>query len=566
MTGIDAIAAWLLARIAEVTGAEPDTIDSDIEFIALGLTSMQAVELSDDLQRHIGRPLSPTLAYDYPTIGAAAAFVAGLASEAGEALATGTGTGGPEPVAIVGIGCRVPGAAGPEAYWRLLTGGVDAVGHVPPARWDAAALYDPDPATAGKMNTRWGGFLDDVEGFDAEFFGIAAREASRMDPQQRIALEVAWEALEDAGVAPSGLAGSRTGVYLGASTFDHGIAMFSTLDGAEPYDGTGGVLSIVANRLSYCLNLRGPSLVVDTACSSSLVAVYLACQALRAGETGLALAGGVNVITSPRIALSFSRGGLMAADGRCKPFDHRADGYVRAEGAGVVVLKTLSQAVADGDRVYAVIRAGALNSDGRTNGLTAPSRPAQEALLRSAYAAAGVDAAAVDYVEAHGTGTAVGDRIELGALVDVLLPGRTDDRPLVVGSAKSNLGHLEAAAGIAGLIKVALALHHGEIPPTVHFERPSPLSGLDGLAVRVAAGNGQRWPDRPGGRPDRLAGVSSFGFGGTNSHLVLSGAPATPQPPPAEPSGDGEPVLLPLSARTGPALARRAAAWATRLA
>ena len=459
-----------------------------------------------------------------------------------------------EPIAIVGIGCALPGARGPERFWRALRDGEDAIREVPAGRWSADEFYDPDPATPRKMTSRWGGFVDDVEGFDPEFFGIAPREAARMDPQQRLALEVAWEALEDAGIPSASLAGSGTAVMMGVSTYDHGAAL-GVLDGhLAAYDATGSGLSIVANRISYVLNLQGPSLVVDSACSSSLVAVHLACQAIDGGEADLALAGGVNVVASPTFGLAFSQGGLMAPDGRCKPFDARANGYVRSEGAGVVVLKALSRALADGDRVYAAILGGAVNQDGRTNGLTAPNRPAQEAVLAQAYARAGVDPAAVDYVEAHGTGTAVGDPIEVSALAAVLGQGRPPARPLRIGSAKSNVGHLEAAAGVTGLIKLALSLHHGELAPTVHFESPNPMLRLDRLPVTVQ--------DRlePWGEPGvrRLGGVSSFGFGGTNSHLVVAGAPAPDRP---EPSGSC-PRLLPLSARSAPALARRAEALA----
>jgi len=462
------------------------------------------------------------------------------------------------PIAIVGIGCRLPGASGPGQFWQLLCDGVDAIREVPPDRWNAGALYDPDPSVAGKMNTRWGGFLDSVDGFDADFFGIAPREAERMDPQQRIVLEVAWEALEDAGIPASRLSGTGTSVYMGVATYDHGAAVLTDApERRETYDGTGIGLSIVANRLSYALDLRGPSVVVDTACSSSLVSIHLACQALRSGEAELALAGGVNVITNPAIAMSFSKGGLMAPDGRCKPFDQRANGYVRSEGAGVVVLKPLARAIDDGDRIYAVALGSAVNQDGRTNGLTAPNGPAQEAVLRAAYRAAGVDPAEVEYVEAHGTGTAVGDPIEVNALASVLGDGRPPSRPLRVGSAKSNIGHLEAAAGVAGLIKATLALHHGKIPATVHFEQPNPMLGLERLPVCVQSAL-EPWPERD---HVALAGVSSFGFGGTNSHLVLSAAPLARAGSPA--GTEHLPQLLPIAAHTQAALGRRASGWAT---
>ncbi|MDQ3761957.1 MAG: SDR family NAD(P)-dependent oxidoreductase [Actinomycetota bacterium] len=557
----DRVTDWLIARIAELLDINAASITPDAPFSGLGLSSMQAVELSDDLQRWTGLTLPPTLTYDYPTIGQAAAFVVGHpewqssgvsdVNSPAQHLASGVG-----PIAIIGIGCRFPGADDPERFWQLLCDGIDAVHEVPTDRWDADTFYDPNLSVPGKMNTRWGGFLDDVDSFDADFFGISAREAARMDPQQRIVLEVAWEALHDAGVAPGGLAGSQTGVFMGVSTFDHGTALLSTQEGFEAYDGTGSALSIVANRLSYCLNLHGPSMAIDTACSSSLVAIHMACQALRANEADLAIAGGVNVITSPRIAQSFSAGGLMASDGRCKPFDHRADGYVRSEGAGVVVLKPLSRALDDGDRIYAVVMGGAVNQDGRTNGLTAPNRPAQEAVLAAAYQAAGIDPADVDYVEAHGTGTAVGDPIEVAALASVLVTGQRESRPLLIGSVKSNVGHLEAAAGVTGLIKAALVLHHRRIPPTIHFERPNPLLGLDRLPIDVPS----EVTALSGGKRTALVGVSSFGFGGTNSHVVLAAAPQSPQLPTVRQRKI--PFLLPLSARSQPALIARAKAWA----
>jgi myxalamid-type polyketide synthase MxaE and MxaD len=559
------IGDWLAARLATLLRTTPEGVGWDTSFLELGLSSLQAVELSDDLQRWAAVPLPPTLAYDYPTIADVAGFVARAATasarDAGAASSPLPDQAGPDPIAIIGIGCRLPGASGPKAYWQLLLGRVDAIREVPPDRWDGDALYDPDSATPGRMNTRWGGFLDQVADFDAEFFRISAREAERMDPQQRLSLEVTWEALEDAGLVAGSLSGTSTGVFMGVSTFDHGSVVLGTLDGADPYDGTGSALSIVANRISYILDAHGPSIAVDTACSSSLVAVDLACQALRHGEAGLALAGGVNVITSPRIALSFSQGGLMAPDGRCKPFDHSANGYVRSEGAGVVVLKPLARALADGDRVYAVIRGGAVNHDGRTNGLTAPNRPAQEAVLEAAYRAARVDPATVGYVEAHGTGTAVGDPIEVAALATVLGRGRPADRPLTIGSAKSNLGHLEAAAGVAGLIKTALSLYHGQLPATVHYSAPNPMLGLDRIPVTVADRT-RPWP--PGcGVP--LAGVSSFGFGGTNAHLVLSAPPAVRDAGrlgAERVSGPAStPVLIPVTARSEDALRARAAAW-----
>lgn len=333
-----------------------------------------------------------------------------------------------EPVAIIGIGCRFPGASGPDEFWNLLRDGTDAITEVPPDRWDVDDLYDVDPSVPGKMVTRWGGFLAGVDRFDREFFGISPKEARAIDPQQRLLLEVSWEALEDAGQVSSALAGSETGVFVGISTYDYALLRAPRLDGIDAYYGTGVALSIAANRISYVFDLRGPSIAVDTACSSSLVAVHAACQSLWSGESGPAIAGGVNVILSPGFGVNFSKAGVMAPDGRCKTFDARADGYVRGEGVGVVVLKPLARAVADHDPIRAVIRGGAVRQDGRTNGLMAPNGRSQEDVLRAAYRHSGVAAADVDYVEAHGTGTALGDLMEAQALGEVLGRGRPADR------------------------------------------------------------------------------------------------------------------------------------------
>ncbi|MEV5412750.1 SDR family NAD(P)-dependent oxidoreductase [Thermopolyspora sp. NPDC052614] len=437
------------------------------------------------------------------------------------------GDAGLEPIAIVGIGCRFPGGAdGPESFWRLLCEGRDAITEVPPGRWNAAD-FDEDPETSDKLATRWGGFLDQVDQFDPHFFGITPHEADRIDPQQRLLAEVAWEALEDAGVPAERLAGSRTGVFIGIATNDHGHLRFQDLSRIDAYTGTGNALSIAANRLSYLFDLRGPSMAIDTACSSSLVAIHQACRSLAAGDCTLALAGGVNVILSPALAINFAKAGAMAADGRCKAFDADADGYVRAEGAGVVVLKPLGRALADRDTVYAVIRGGAVNQDGRTNGLMAPNPHAQQAVLSAAYANAGLAPEQVDYVEAHGTGTLLGDPIEARALASVVSSGRPADRPCLIGSVKSNIGHLEAAAGVAGLIKAALMLHNRRIPPSLHYRRPNPHIPFGELRLRVVDGL-TPWPsvDRPA-----TVGVSSFGFGGTNAHMILQEAPPPPPAP-----------------------------------
>ena len=427
-----------------------------------------------------------------------------------------------EAIAIIGIGCRFPGAQDARAFWNLLRNGVDAIREVPAQRFNLHDFYDPDPVALGKMVTRWGGFLEDVDQFDAHFFGISPREAARMDPQQRLLLEVAWEALEDAGQVREQLAGTPTGVFIGISNNDYGRIQFNDLDRIDAYAGTGNALSIAANRISYVFDFRGPSIAIDTACSSSLVAVHQACNSLRSGESTLALAGGVNLILSPAITINFTKAGAMAPDGRCKAFDARANGYVRSEGAGVVVLKPLSRALADRDPIYAVIRGSAVNQDGRSNGLMAPNPQAQEAVLREAYLRAAVSPGDVQYVEAHGTGTLLGDPIEAKALGAVLALDRPPERPCLLGSVKTNLGHLEAAAGIAGLIKVALALQHREIPPSLHFEEPNPHIPFDQLPLRVNT-TLCPWPAQPD--TALLAGVSSFGFGGTNAHVVVQGAP-----------------------------------------
>jgi acyl transferase domain-containing protein len=468
-----------------------------------------------------------------------------------------------EPIAIIGIGCRFPGADGPEAFWQLLRDGVDAIAEVPADRWDLRAFYDPDPAAPGKMNTRWGGFLEHVDQFDPQAFWIAPREAARIDPQQRLLLEVAWEALEDAGQPIDRLGGTPTGVFIGISTNDYSWSQFGDPDQIDAYANTGNALSIAANRISFVFDLRGPSLAIDTACSSSLVAVHLACQSLWRGEATLALAGGVNLILAPEPTIGASKLGAMAPDGRCKTFDARANGYVRGEGAGIVVLKPLANALADGDPIYAAILGSAVGQDGRTNGLTAPSRQAQEAVLRAAYQQAGVSAGRVQYVEAHGTGTLLGDPIEAKALGAVLSGDGPRAQRCATGSVKTNIGHLEAAAGVAGLIKVALSLKHRAIPPSLHFQQPNPHIPFDQLGLRVQQAL-EPWPDAPW---PALAGVSSFGFGGTNAHVVLQEAPdRIGAAPHVAATASGQAYVLPLSAHSPQALTALAQAYHDLLA
>ncbi len=461
-----------------------------------------------------------------------------------------------ESIAVVGMGCRFPGRAdGPDAFWRLLRDGIDAVGEVPGDRWNVDDFYDPDPSAPGKMNTRWGGFLERVADFDGEFYGISPREAIRVDPQQRLLLEVSWEAIEHAGIAPVDLAQSRTGVYVGAYGDDYAIMQSRDMDHCDIFSATGVSHAILANRLSYLLNLKGPSLTVDTACSSSLVTVHLACQSLRGKEIDLAIVGGVSLILGPELTLTLTKAHMMSPDGRCNTFDASANGYVRGEGCGVVLLKRLSDAVAARDRVLAVIRGSAVNHDGRSNGLSAPNGQSQEAVIRDALRDAGLQPHQIQYIEAHGTGTRLGDPIEIEALRAVFAPGRPSDKPLLVGSAKTNIGHLESAAGIAGLLKIILAIRHGQIPPHLHLHAINPLLKLEAapLAIPTAL---RDWPD---GTVPRRAGVSSFGFGGTNGHVVVEEAPPSP---PGDSSVDRPRHLLTLSARSTQALSELAGRYA----
>jgi acyl transferase domain-containing protein/NADPH:quinone reductase-like Zn-dependent oxidoreductase/acyl carrier protein len=459
-----------------------------------------------------------------------------------------------EPIAMIGIGCRFPGDANdPASFWKLLSTGVDAITEIPQDRWNIERYYHPVPGVSGKTYSRWGGFIKGIDQFEPECFGISPREASYIDPQQRLLLEVAWEALEDGGQVIERVAGTNTGVFVGISTTDYAQIQSTFYDSRSisAHTATGGALSIAANRISYCLNLRGPSLAVDTACSSALVATHLACQSLWNHECDLALAGGVNIIVIPETFIGFSAASMLSPDGRCKAFDASANGFVRGEGAGIVVLKPLSKALTDGDPVYAVILGSGVNQDGRTSGIAMPSQAAQAALLRETYRRAGIAPSQVSYVEAHGTGTAVGDPIEANALGEVLSSGRSKGQYCVIGSVKTNVGHLEAAAGIAGVIKVALALKHRMIPPNLHFRTPNPSIRFDDLQLRVPYAL-EPWPDEA--KP-AIAGVNSFGFGGANAHVVMMECQRGAEDPATTGGGDAAPTsLLPLSARTHEAL------------
>ncbi len=556
---------WLSAQIARRLKCGTADIDIRQPLASYGLKSRDTLEITAELEQWLGRRLSPILLYHYPTIESLADHLAGD----GESEVTPASLGGgralaSEPIAIVGLGCRLPGASNPDAFWRLLCEGRDAISAVPADRWDADAV-DRLVCSADTGDTRgsvrWGGWLPEIDRFDPGFFGISPREATFIDPQQRLLLEVAWESLADAGLPADRVRGSRAGVFVGLSTNDYRRQFMSRTSELDPYWATGNAGSIAANRISYFFDFRGPSVAVDTACSSSLVAVLWACQGLRAGECDLALAGGVNVILSPDISFSFLKAGGLAPDGRCRAFDAHAKGIVRSEGAGLVVLKRLSSALAEGDRIYAVIRGGAMNQDGRSNGITAPNQAAQEQVLRDAWNQAGISPGEAQYIETHGAGTLLGDVIEAQALRPVLATGRPPDRRCAIGSVKTNIGHCESAAGVAGLIKVALAIQHGQIPPNLHFTAPNPHIPFDEMPFFVPCER-MPWPGQ-GGR--RLAGVSSFGFGGTNAHLVVESPPLAVQANERDEAPVPPVHLLPLSAASRPALAEVAARWEDHL-
>ena len=502
--------AWLIAVVCARTAAPLGAVDPMLPFDCFGLDSAAAVEIVGELSKRFERELPATLLYDHPTISSLAAHLSATDRVAIMHTAP-PARGRSEPIAIIGIGCRFPGAENPAAFWSLLEIGASAVSGPPPGRFGAPANAE-DPSALG-----FGAFIDSIDDFDSLAFNISPREAAAMDPQQRLLLEVAFEALDD-GALTASLAGSRTGVYIGKSTADHSQLQFSNRDTLDRYSVTGSADAIASNRLSYALDLHGPSMTVDAACSSSLVAINLACQALRDEECEQAIVGAVNVMLTPHTTLGLHELGLLASDGRCKAFASDGDGFVRGEGAGAVVLKPLSGAIEDGDRVLAVIHGSAVNSDGRTNGLIAPSRSAQEALLRDAYRRAGVAPADVSYVEAQGTGSQLADAIEANALATVLSEGRPLTRTCLIGSVKTNIGHLEAAAGMAAVIKVVLAIGHRLLPASLNYTEANPAINFDALPIEVLT-RPEHW-EPPDGIA-RLAGISTFGFGGTNAHLVI---------------------------------------------
>ncbi len=462
-----------------------------------------------------------------------------------------------EPIAVIGMACRFPDAPDVDTFWKNLCDGHNAIKQVTDERWVASEFHAEAPKQPGKITFNGGGLVSDVDQFDARFFEITQREARSLDPQQRFILEVAWQAFEDAGIPPESLGGQRCGVFTGICSNDYLMRINDgELKNIDPYFSTGNAHGTAAGRLSYFMQWRGPCLAVDTACSSSLVAVHLAIQSLRNQECDHAIALGVNTILSPLLSISLSQAGMLSPTGASRAFAAGADGFVRGEGCGAVVLKRLSQAERDGDRIIAVLRGSAVNQDGRSNGLTAPNGIAQQEVIQAALSRAGLEPAAIDYIEAHGTGTELGDPIEMGALNAVFTPRA---EPLYVGSVKTNIGHLEGAAGIAGLIKACLVLSHGEIPPHLHFDQPSPhIDWRPEVRIAKERVSLKSEPQRP-----RRAGVSSFGFGGTNAHVIVEAAPSA-----VVAEGHASRVSYPwlkLSAKTGEALVEQAARYRAAL-
>jgi len=564
----DVLADGIAAVVAGVLGLDAGEVDHGLGFFDMGLDSLMAVEVANRIKTASGLKLPATLAFDHPTVNEVRDHLLGLldlgapAAAPAPVVAVAQPIELDEPIAVIGVSCRMPGGANdPEAFWELLRSGKDPMVRVPPERWDLSAFYDPTPGTPHKMYVKDAGWIDwdEVQGFDPEFFGISPREAAAMDPQQRMLLEVSYEALERAGIATEDLKESQTGVFVGAGSSGY-LQRFQESGGElyrDMYAGTGNLEAFVSGRVAYVLGLHGPNLALNTACSSSLVATHLAAQALRTGDCDVALAGGVHLMLSPENFVYVSQLKALATDGRCKTFDARANGYGRAEGCGMLVLKRLSDAQRDGDPVLAVIRGTAVNHDGPSSGLTVPHGPAQVQVLSKALGRSGIDPLDVSYIECHGTGTVLGDPIEVHAIEDVYCQGRTEERPLYLGAAKANVGHMEVAAGAASMVKMTLALHHKELPPQANYETPNPDLEIGGrlqvLTEPIAWSNAKR-----------VAGISAFGLAGTNVHVVMEEAPA--QPAPASFDGPDRPAhVLMLSARAKSALAELALRYEDRL-
>lgn len=545
----DLIEQWLIDQVAEQLSLPAVGIDVNRPLAEYGLTSRAGVAVVGQLESWLGmRDLSSTLLWEYPTIASLSRYLE--AGESTEEIEPGKPSVVQEPIAVVGMSCRFPQAGTLEAFWDLLVRETDAITEVPSNRWKAEEFYADESGKSGFINNRHGGFIDDVDQFDAAFFGISPSEAVTMDPQQRLLLELAWEAFESAGMDPFRSAGTDCGVYIGISTNDYSERQIADRFAINPYTGPAKSNSIAANRISYLFDLNGPSMAIDTACSSSLVALHQAKIALQRGDCPAALVGGVNLLLSPKMSIALSQAQMLSADGHCKPFDASANGYVRSEGGGMVLLKRLSEAERDGDRIFAILRGSAINQDGKSNGLTAPNGLAQQKVIQQALADSGVRSSQVSYVEAHGTGTPLGDPIEIRSLQKVLEADRTEEQVCTIGSVKSNIGHLEAAAGMAGFIKVVLSLYHQQIPANSNFEKLNELIHIQGTPFGIA----DRL--RPWADPERIAGVSSFGFGGTNAHAILSSTPLTESAMKAESKHietSGR-YLLPVSARTPGAL------------
>ena len=543
---VDQLREWLRAWVGNTAGLDASEISDEAPLESFGLSSRDAVVLSGELENLLGTRLDATVAYEYPTIAKLAEHLAGAGAQEPQRDRRDyqpRQTDTHEDIAVVGFAGRFPGADSASAFWDMLVAGETATGEPPEGRWSE---YAGDPVMTQKMAEQnlAGGYLDDIAGFDAEFFGLSPLEAQNMDPQQRIVLELAWQALEDAHLPANELRGTSTGVYLGSSNNDYGMLISADPAAAHPYALTGTSSAVVANRVSYAFDFRGPSVQVDTACSSSLVAVHQAVRGLRSGEADVALAGGVNIMASPFVSTAFGELGVISPTGAIHAFSDDADGFVRADAAGLVVLKRLSDAVADGDDIRAVIKGTAINSDGHSNGLTAPNPEAQVDVLRRAYADAGIDPREVDYVEAHGTGTILGDPIEVSALGEVLGAGRAAENPTLLGSAKSNIGHSESAAGAVALIKVLEAIAHDTLPPSVNFAAPNRYIDFDAEHLEVIE-DPREWPEYSG---RKVAGISGFGFGGTNAHIVVTDYRADDTATDPELAvGDGAPVALPVS-------------------